>query len=103
MNYICNTCGQEFDAPYVMREKHTELDECATEIYEVCPNCGGGEWEESRICCQCGVSIPYSQSKFGLCKKCEEKALNHFREFMDRSFTKNEREFLNWKYEGAEI
>lgn len=56
--------------------------------------------EQSFYCSTCFKEISEEQSKFSLCKPCEEKAQKRFKDFMDKAFSKDEREFLNWTYDG---
>jgi hypothetical protein len=55
--------------------------------------------EKSFHCSMCFKEIPEEQSKFNLCKAHEEDAQKRFLEFMN-TFSKDERGFLNWRYDG---
>lgn len=57
-------------------------------------------YEEPKFnCFQCLKDIPEEQSMFSLCKECEEKAQKRFDDFMN-TFTREERKFINWRYDG---
>lgn len=99
---ICNECYKTFDSPQIIKENHG-MEGGYYEEKECCPFCGSGDFEESAVCEKCGRDMPESQSKFHLCKKCEQNADGKWgviHEFIDLVFDDNERAYINWKGEG---
>jgi predicted amidophosphoribosyltransferase len=76
-----------------------------------CPELGLNPPEDNNVryvegqiffCSQCHQEIPEEQNMFGLCKRCEDSAQKAFIKLM-QAFTGNERDFLNWRYDGQEF
>ena len=69
VDYICTTCGAVFQ------------EEPSYDATHGCIYCGC-DVEKAETCEKCGRTIPYSQSKFGLCEYCERDLLNQFKMFL---------------------
>lgn len=69
VDYVCTTCGAVFQ------------EEPSYDAAHGCIYCGC-DVEKAETCSKCGATIPYSQSKFGLCEDCEKQLLRHFKLFL---------------------
>jgi hypothetical protein len=99
--FICLECGKTFDEPVVWYEKHG-LDTPPYERWVGSPCCHA-DYEDACFCENCGEAIPEHQNAYGLCAKCENKALEQFKYFLNNEFTEAEREYLDACIEGCGI
>ena len=89
--FVCDNCGSTFDLPRAWKEHG--------EIHIGSPCCLTG-YEEAFRCKQCDAVIPGEQNLFGLCAKCEDRALKRFKWLLCNEFTAAERAYiiLRWRY-----
>ena len=73
MKFICNECGDTFDYPNSVIERHPYGDTFATEEFGTCPACGGSDFETAKECEVCGAPVAVSEL-YDLCAKCEKIA-----------------------------
>lgn len=69
-DYICTSCGTQFSSPV------PDYD-----VSNGCPDCGE-DVEKIYICSCCGAAMPEHQAKYSLCKTCEGKILDAFKQFL---------------------
>lgn len=93
--YKCEECGNLFEDGEQARwtEAHGEAWGC-------CPICKGG-YEEAEPCKICGTYQHNSDEEY--CEDCKKDVKKRFAEFIEREFSKEERELLNELYDGETI
>lgn len=69
--FICDDCGNVFDTPDVIIEKHPYGEGYADERLGVCPCCKSTEIGEAEKCSHCGEWVAETNSD-GLCDICED-------------------------------
>jgi DNA-directed RNA polymerase subunit RPC12/RpoP len=75
MVYVCENCGEIFDAPYVedlYSEEYGDGSICR------CPECGAEEFEKADVCAECGKVIPLDAV---VCGECREYAWEQLEQF----------------------
>ena len=92
--YRCLECGHIFEDGE--QEYWTEPHK---ERLSGCPVCHG-VYASARPCKLCGS---YLNCEKEYCEICENDVKKRFSEFMDKEFTKEERELLNELYDGERI
>lgn len=93
--FKCIECGHIFDDGEQERwiEPHGE-------VWESCPICKG-DYEEVEPCKICGTYNHECQEEY--CEDCKKDVKNRFMTFIEREFSKEERELLNELYNGEMI
>ena len=92
--YRCEDCGHLFEDG-----EQTYWTEPHGEKLSGCPLCHGA-YVSARPCKLCGS---YSNEDEEYCDKCKEDVKKRFSEFVDKEFTKEERDLLNELYDGERI
>ena len=75
----CTECGYVFDYEDAggVRENHwLDGEYMGSEIFLVCPNCGG-DFEDAGDCCECGEAFTEDELYEGWCEKCLREAINY--------------------------
>lgn len=101
--YICNNCGNEFDSPAVIEEKHALETPPYEKIY-VCPRCKTTDYEnaEYRYCRCCGARLSQKDELYcsSRCesngKKLYQKELAQKRQLADSPLYKLVREIESY-------
>lgn len=100
--YICDNCNKIFSEPIKIREDRGECHgETAFEEYYVSPCCHDS-YDEAAECARCGKLVTECSLDHELCENCQRDVLKRFQNFMD-SFSKEEREYINYVTEGELI
>ena len=93
--FRCIECGHIFEDGEQARWTETH-----GEVWESCPICKG-DYEEVEPCKICG-SYNHSVDD-DYCDDCKKDVKKRFAEFVEREFSKEERELLNELYDGEKI
>ena len=93
--FKCIECGHIFEDGEQARWTETH-----GEVWESCPICKG-DYEEVEPCKICG-SYDHSVDD-DYCDDCKKDVKKRFAEFVEREFSKEERELLNELYDGEKI
>lgn len=93
--FKCIECGHIFEDGEQARWTETH-----GEVWECCPICKGG-YEEIEPCKICGTYDHECQEEY--CEDCKKDVKKRFAEFVEREFSKEERELLNELYDGEMI
>ena len=93
--FRCIECGHIFEDGEQARWTETH-----GEVWESCPICKG-DYEEVEPCKICG-SYNHSVDD-DYCDDCKKDVKKRFAEFVEREFSKEERELLNELYDGQKI
>ena len=93
--FRCIECGHIFEDGEQARWTETH-----GEVWESCPICKG-DYEEVEPCKICG-SYDHSVDD-DYCDDCKKDVKKRFAEFVEREFSKEERELLNELYDGEKI
>ena len=93
--FRCIECGHIFEDGEQARWTETH-----GEVWESCPICKG-DYEEVEPCKICG-SYNHSVDD-DYCDDCKKDVKKRFAEFVEREFSKEERELLNELYDGERI
>ena len=89
----CKECGHLFEDG-----EQARWTEVHGEVWESCPICKGS-FEEIEPCKICGS---YSSGE-EYCEDCKKDVKKRFAEFVEREFSKKERELLNELYDGERL
>lgn len=99
--YRCNECGHLFEEGE--QAEWTEMHGFSYgngENWSGCPICKGS-YEEIKPCKICGsYNHDYDED---YCDQCKKDVKRKFETFIEKEFTKEERELLNELYDGEEI
>ena len=93
--FKCIECGHIFEDGEQARWAETH-----GEVWESCPICKG-DYEEVEPCKICGTYEHNSGEEY--CEGCKKDVKNRFMAFIEREFSKEERELLNELYDGEMI
>lgn len=66
--YKCMVCGEVFEKPNLLKERHGEVDTRDIETFSVCPVCGNDDLAEVHECPTCGVNY----TEYEYCSECEK-------------------------------
>lgn len=66
--FICDTCGEIFEEPKIVKEFHPYGDTYAEENWAVCPHCKDNNFEKAKKCSRCGEYV--MKLKDDLCEDC---------------------------------
>ena len=91
----CKECGHLFEDG-----EQARWTEAHGEVWECCPLCKGG-FEEIEPCKICGTYDHECQEEY--CEACKKDVKNRFMTFIEKEFSKEERELLNELYDGEPI
>ena len=103
MTYFCLNCGEPFQHPKTLEDKHGEpwrigekrrVSPCCKDSFVKAVVCAGSECQEL---------IPAGKDLHGLCRKCADKSVSRLRYFLLNEFTEAEREVLNDAYDGVAL
>lgn len=97
--YVCETCGEMFDTPGIMKFVHCEIDSKASETFSCCPRCGGDDFFEFKRCRKCGGIVKRDNTE-SLCPGCRADAVTRFKKLLKDNFTADEIDYLNVVYDG---
>ena len=93
--FKCIECGHIFEDGEQARWTETH-----GEVWECCPICKGA-YEEIEPCKICGTYDHECQEEY--CEDCKKDVKNRFMAFIEKEFSKEERELLNELYDGEKI
>jgi len=101
MKLRCTVCGMLFDEgeEKLYTDRHG-FEYPPYEVYYGCPCCSGA-FEEVAPCKICGSYEHDAEEKY--CDNCKADVKKRFSDFMDKAFTKKERQLLNELYDGERI
>ena len=94
--YKCKECGHLFEDG-----EQVSWTESHGERLVGCPICKG-VYESARPCNLCG-SYEEKESAEEYCEKCKKDVKKRFNDFVEKEFTKEERDLLNELYDGERI
>lgn len=101
--YKCLDCGHLFEDGE-QRTYRENVGEChgstSFQEFSICPVCGG-DYEEIKPCKICGTYEHECEEEY--CDNCKKDVRKRFSEFVEKEFTKEERELLNELYDGERI
>lgn len=103
MMFKCDDCGHLFEQgeEAIWEESRGEFwGQPCYETVSGCPKCKG-DYSKIEPCKVCGGYNHEAGECY--CKDCKEKVKKRFKAFVDKEFTKEERELLNELYEGEYI
>ena len=90
---ICNSCGNLFERPKVIKDYHYELEDCPAEDIAVCPICEEYDIELIRKCKLCGT---YEKLlKAGACPVCRLNITTRLSKLINNEFSSSERDVLD--------
>ena len=97
----CTVCGKLFDEneKKLYTDRHG-FESPPYETYYGCPCCGGA-FDEIEPCKICGSYYHDEEEEY--CDECKRTVKKRFSDFMDKSFSKEERQLLNELYDGEKI
>ena len=99
--YKCVVCGhlfEEGEQASFFEEQGFGYEYCKRQ--QGCPICKG-EYEEIKPCKICGSYVRDIDEEY--CNDCKSKVKKRFSDFVDSSFTKEERQLLNELYDDKKI
>ena len=103
MMYRCEDCGNLFEEgeQAIWTEDFGECHGYPTRVeMSGCPLCQGS-YEEAKECKICGSYVSEGDSQY--CNECQEDVRKRFLTFINSEFIPEERELLNYLYDGEEI
>lgn len=101
--YICNDCGNRFEAPATYIEAYTDGGNAVASKYgQRCPACRSEDIDELERCHICGE---YAQELNinGCCEACESALRRKLSELLHANFTRDEIEVLNDSLDGEAL
>lgn len=92
MSYVCDQCGDVFDEPEHIIERHGFL----TPPYEKIPvsPCCAADFSNGAECAECGRVVSEDNIEYGLCGSCRAEVKTAFKEFIGK-FSTDERLVLD--------
>ncbi len=101
MNYFCLNCGEPFQKPKTIEEKHGEPFRIG-EKRRVSPCCKDS-FVKALVCTGCQELIPAGKDQHGMCRKCAEKTVGRLQEHLIHDYTEAERQVLNDAFDGVAL
>lgn len=76
--YKCRYCGEVFEEDEIRESvtSHPWRDGEADEVFEECPHCGGGDFEEAEQCNECGEWFLPEEMHGEYCTGCLRKKMD---------------------------
>ena len=101
MTYFCLNCGESFERPKTIEEKHGEPWRIG-EKHRVSPCCLDS-YTKAVSCTECEELIAAGTDAHGLCRKCAEKTVSRLQYLLLNEFTDAQREVLNDAFDGVHL
>lgn len=101
--YLCNDCGEQFEAPATYIEAYTDGGNAvASEYGQRCPACRSEDIDELERCHLCGEYAEELNIN-GCCEACENALRKKLSELLHANFTREEIEVLNDSLDGEAL
>ena len=101
--YICNDCGEQFEAPATYIEAYTDGGNALASGYGLrCPECRSEDIDALEKCHLCGEYAEELNIN-GCCEACESALRKKLSELLHANFTRDEIEVLNDSLDGEAL